>query len=57
MSNLELASALVKEDLGYRWAWLAERVADTLGTGATAEQYQNFMDKLEAINQWVPKKP
>lgn len=54
MSDLEFASALIKEDLGYRWEWLAEKVLETLGTDATIEQYNNFMKKLEAIRQWKP---
>ena len=55
ISDLAFASALVKEDLGYRWEWLAERVSEELGKEATIEQYNGFMDKLEAIRRWAPK--
>ena len=55
MSDLKFASALVKEDLGYRWEWLAERIMEILGVGVTIEKYNYFMSKLEAIRQWLPK--
>lgn len=58
MSDLEFASALVKEDLGYRWEWLAERVPEALSIEATVEQYNYFMNKLEEIRQWgLKQKP
>ena len=53
MSDLEFASELVKQPLGERWDWLAEKIYDTLGMNATMEQYQNFVDGLEAIRQWT----
>ena len=57
MSDLEFASELIKQPLGERWAWLWEQISDKMSSGATLEQGQELMAKLEAIRQWKPKKP
>lgn len=53
-TDLEFASALIKEDLGYRFEFLAAQIPAVLGSEATIEQYNDFMSKLEAIRQWTP---
>ena len=45
--DLEFASELLKQPLGERWDWLGGLI-----TADTIEQYQQLLDKLEAIRQW-----
>lgn len=52
ISDLEFASALLKEDLGYRWQWLAAQIP--VNENTTFEQLGYFMTKLEEIKRWKP---
>ena len=54
-SDLEFASALLKQPLGERWEWLEEKISDKMKLNGTIEQWQDLMTELEAIRSWVPK--